>query len=100
MANSPLLHSYPWYISDWLGSETRFGMNTEERAIYRDLLDHCWQHGSLPTDTRVLSAMSAVTLHQFNRAWPKVSAKFFEKGGRYFNEKVNEKRDSVLRAHE
>ena len=53
--DSPLLASYPWYFSDWRSSEARASMNSRERYLYRELLDHCWEKGSLPFENQNLA---------------------------------------------
>ncbi len=53
-----MIHSYPWYPKDWRGSETRMRLTLAGRSIYRDLLDHCWEEGSLPTDHRILAGIA------------------------------------------
>jgi hypothetical protein len=67
---------YSWFASQWLASETRLSMNTSERAIYRDLLDHCYEVGSVPDNRVILANMPLVSLEEFDRAWPAVSRKF------------------------
>jgi hypothetical protein len=65
-----------WNPTKWLSSETRFGMNTSERAIYLDLLFLNYEKGSLPSDLDQLAGMAVVSREEFDRAWPKVSKKF------------------------
>jgi len=60
---------YPWFASQWLASESRLSMTTSERAIYRDLLDHCYEAGSIPNRRVVLANMAAVSLDEFDPAW-------------------------------
>lgn len=95
-----MIHSYPWYPQDWRGSETRMRLTLAERSIYRDLLDHCWEQGSLPTDERVLAGIAGATVKEFKQCWPAVSTKFEERDGRFYNSKVDEKRPELERWHE
>ncbi|MCC6591630.1 MAG: YdaU family protein [Bryobacterales bacterium] len=67
---------YKWYPSNWLSSETRLRMTATERSIYRDLLDICYQEGSIPNDERILTNLAAVSRKEFTDAWPEVSKKF------------------------
>jgi len=85
-----LLHSYPWYIKDWLLSEARLTMTLEERGLYRDLLDHFFDQGSLPTNEAALLRMAACDAKEFRRAWPAVRTKFEERDGRLYNQKAAE----------
>lgn len=85
-----LVHSYPWYIKDWLLSEARLTMTLEERGLYRDLLDHFFDQGSLPTNEAALLRMAACDAKEFRRAWPAVRNKFEEREGRLYNSKAAE----------
>lgn len=67
-----MLASYPWYIADWLSSRRRAVMTLEERGLYRDVLDLCYQHGSVPANERVLRRMVGCDEEEFGRAWPAV----------------------------
>lgn len=95
-----MIHSYPWYIADWRGSEKRLSMTLEEKAVYRELLDHCWEHGSLPNDEKVLAKISTATASEFRRIWPKVKQAFSVTGDRLIHEKVEAKRPEVIRLAE
>lgn len=95
-----VIHSYPWYIADWRGSETRIRMTLEERAIYRDLLDHCWEQGSLPNDEQMLAKICSATPSEFKRSWPAVKKSFIEDGDRIRHAKVDAKRPEVIRLTE
>ncbi len=85
-----MIHSYPWYIKDWLLSEARLTMTLEERGLYRDLLDHFFDQGSLPVNEAALLRMAACDPKEFRRAWPTVRTKFEERDGRLYNQKAAE----------
>lgn len=51
------LQSYPWHVEHWLASETRAAFGLAERGLYRELVDLCWHHGSLPAAQDTLCAM-------------------------------------------
>lgn len=85
-----MIHSYPWYIKDWLLSEARLTMTLEERGLYRDLLDHFFDQGSLPVNESALLRMAACDAKEFRRAWPAVRPKFEERDGRLYNQKASE----------
>jgi uncharacterized protein YdaU (DUF1376 family) len=67
---------YKWHSARWLSSRSRLTMNTSERSIYRDLLDHLYIDGNIPTDPKALAMMAAVSEEEFDRAWPVVSRRF------------------------
>lgn len=75
-------------------------MTSEQRGVYRELLDHCWETGSLPTEELVLFKISRATKCEWRRSWPVVSRQFFEEKGRLRNQKVDEKRPEIERWHE
>lgn len=89
------IHSYPWYIADWRGSEAVLSMNLEQRGLYRELLDHCWDAGSLPTDEAMLRRLASAEPAEFKRSWPAVRHQFYEKDGRLYHRKVDEKRGEL-----
>ncbi len=81
-------------------------MNTSQRSIYRDLLDHCYEAGSIPGDQTILARMAAVPQEEFDAAWPIVGKKFVphpELEGRLTNPRVIEElayREAKSRAGE
>jgi len=92
-------------------------MNLGERGLYRELLDHCWEAGSLPLDYRSLPTRSSANnsstigrkqyddsllvkiatcdVREFRKYWPKVREQFYEKDGRLWHRKVDEKRADI-----
>ena len=94
------IHSYPWYFADWRSSEAVLSMTAEQRGIYRELLDYCWEAGSLPADERLLQRMSLATDAEWRRSWPVVQQMFMERAGRLYHPKVDERRPELLRWHE
>ncbi len=95
-----MIHSYPWYFADWLQSEARFDLSLSERGLYRDLLDLCYQDGSIPSDERRLRLMAACGDDEFTSAWEKVKNLFEERDGRLYNEKVSGVRGRIEQWHE
>src|SRR6266481_53199 len=83
-----MIHSYPWYIKDWLLSETRLSMTLAERGLYRDMLDIFFEHGSLPTQPELIRKSAACQLKEFRKSFPNVRKQFYEKDGRLYNEKA------------
>jgi uncharacterized protein YdaU (DUF1376 family) len=95
-----MIHSYPWYVADWRSSETRIKLSPAERCLYRELLDYCWIEGSLPMEESLLASISAFDPKEFRKCWPAVKPHFFEREGRLFNRKVDERRPELARWHE
>ncbi len=85
------VHSYPWYIADWIESETRHGMTLGERGLYRELLDRCYKEGSIPDSVDMLCRLCACELKEFQKCWPKVRDQFsLTEDGRLEHARVNE----------
>lgn len=92
------LHSYPFYINDWRTSEAVQSMTLEAQGLYRNLLDICWERGSLPTEPRALQILAMARDDEFERAWPAVAACFDLYEGRLYNRKVDDKRPAIVDA--
>jgi len=92
-----MIHSYPWYFADWRSSEAVLCMTLEQRGLYRELLDHCWEAGSLPADEGALRKISQATDKEWARSWPKVASQFLKRDGRLWHSKVDERRPELLR---
>jgi uncharacterized protein YdaU (DUF1376 family) len=90
------IHSYPWYTDDWYGKETWLSMNCEERGIYRDLLDHCYEEGSLPDSEAVLQKRCGATDKEWKRSSATPLAQFKRVEGRLRHAKVDEVRPKLL----
>lgn len=100
MSDEPRLASYPWYFDDWRGSEARAALNGEERNLYRELLDHCWEKGSLPNDQKTLQNLAGIGTREFTRSFKKVKNYFtLLEDGRYHHKKVDEKRKELIGFH-
>jgi len=70
----------PWvrfFAAKYLSSPTRLMMNTSQRAIYLDLLFYIHEHGGrIPKDPKKLAVLAAVSLTEFEAAWPVVGKHF------------------------
>ncbi len=66
------------------------------RCVYRELLDQCWKHGSLPKDHEILAKMALVSSREFRSAWKEISPLFEEKNGEFHHELVDEKRPQLV----
>lgn len=94
-----MIHSYPWYPADWRGSKAVMLMNAAERGIYRELLDYCWQDGSIPNDEVMLMKMARCTPAEWRKAWPVVAREFPLIDGVRRNPKVDERRPGLVDWH-
>lgn len=65
--------------------------------MYRELLDYCWQNGSLPRDEKHLSKIADCTVSQLRKHWQTFGKMFILNGERYENEKVNAARPGLVR---
>jgi len=90
------MNSYPWFIDNWLSSRTRMRLSPLARCVYRELIDQCWKHGSLPKDEKILAKMSLVSDKEFRAAWREIEELFVEKNGELHHETVDEKRPQLV----
>lgn len=98
---SETIHSYPWYPADWRGSEVVATMTIEERGLYRELLDFCWEIGDLPESQDSLRKLARAEKSEWKRCWPKIEQLFpIGPDGRRHNPKVDERRGELTRWHE
>lgn len=65
----------PLYIGDFIADTQHLGAT--ETGIYIRLIMHCWQHGSIPTDTHQLALISHCDPRQWHRH-QKTVLKFFD----------------------
>lgn len=86
----------PVYASDWLSSERRHTMTFEARGLYWDLLLLAWKEHGLPSDLRLLAKMHGLTNHKFRLLWSMISPCFYEKSGRFLNEKQEQVRAELI----
>jgi uncharacterized protein YdaU (DUF1376 family) len=90
------MNSYPWFIDNWLSSRTRMRLSPLARCVYRELIDQCWKHGSLPKDEKILAKMALVSDKEFRAAWREIEELFVEKNGELHHETVDEKRPQLV----
>lgn len=66
--------AYQWYPRDFQADEHVRLMTFEQRGIYRELLDHAWLHGSIPSDLTILSRLlgNGITPRRLGRLWPAI----------------------------
>lgn len=96
-----VLHSYPWYISDWRDSRARARMSIEQRGLYREILDLCYKDGSVPSDEEMLRTLCGATEREWKRAWPVVSKQFASgEEGELINPRASEQLPELIRLAE
>lgn len=88
-----MIHSFPFYISDWRDSDARMTFTPIEKLLYLELFIYCWKDGHLPNDLDALRMISGLREDDFAAAWPKVRTKFEERDGALHHWKVDEKRE-------
>jgi uncharacterized protein YdaU (DUF1376 family) len=87
---------YPWYVGEWMSSGTARAMTLEQRGLFRELLDHQWNEGSLPADETQLQRLASATPEEFSRSWPIVKQRFTPRKGRLCNGRLEEIRKDQL----
>lgn len=79
-----------WWIDRWRKSTAFTDMTLEEQGAYRNLLEETWlRGGAIPTDRRVL-ARACGDVKRWAKVEAKVLRKFYETGGEYRHETVDE----------
>lgn len=74
------IYYYQWEFNRWLGSGTRADMSLNDRAIYRDLLDHQAANGSLPDDVAALANRAMCSIGQMEAFMQRWGDRLFPKG--------------------
>ncbi len=67
---------FPFYYTDFFGSERVMVMDNEQIGCYLRLLSHQWIEGSVPADEERLLLVMCVTADGFKRVWPRVKLCF------------------------
>ncbi len=67
---------YPWSLTSWLTSRTRAELDMAGRGIYRELIDHCYAQGSIPSDPATICRLVGCTGEELARTWPKIKRHF------------------------
>jgi uncharacterized protein YdaU (DUF1376 family) len=81
-----------------MSSGSARAMTLEQRGLYRELLDHQWNDGSLPNDEEALQRLGNATAQEWKRAWPKVRQRFVERDdGRLWNPKLERVRREQMK---
>ena len=94
--STPKRHSYPWYVSDWWNSETRAKFSPAQRGLFRDLLDLCYMHGSIPSDRRAISRLLGCDGRAISQLIDSVLVSFYLRpDGRYGHKRCDEILDKL-----
>lgn len=84
----------PWFPRDFIAATRHLAL--AERGAYRELLDHQWELGRLPTDEMRLARILGVTVDEFRPIWASICDKFESIGGALFNKRLEEHRKESL----
>lgn len=80
--------AYQWNVIDARGDEVFMVMTYEQRGVYRELLDHQWLEGSIPSEPEQIARLLHLTPTRFAKLWPLISGKFRAKNNRLVNERL------------
>jgi hypothetical protein len=72
----PEITYYQWNIPRWQSSDTRTRLDAAGRGIFRELLDLCYVHGSIPKDEGLRATKAGCTLDELRRVWPIIGRHF------------------------
>ena len=85
--------AYQWYPKDYQSDADVIAMTLEQEGAYRRLLDACWLECGLPTaPERLWRLAKCRNRQQFDRLWPAIKGKFFERRGRLYNRRLERER--------
>lgn len=88
---------YCFYPKDFYGSRKVRVMNFIERALYREMIDLCWDSGSCPDDPQEVAEEVGVDPDLVEKSWKKVRKCFIEVDGVLTHDRVEAERDRALR---
>jgi uncharacterized protein YdaU (DUF1376 family) len=82
----------PWYVDDWLSSDTITGFSVEQEGAYARLLMRAWKQPgcSLPNDDAILARFSRLGSRWRKVGRPIIDACFVRENGRLVNLKQRE----------
>jgi len=101
---STALPYYRWWVQDYRGSRNVQRLTWQQRGIYRELLDECWDKGAIPDDPEALADIVGCDEAEMRAAWVPIRRLFaVAEDGRMFSprlekERTAEDRVRVLRA--
>jgi len=67
---------YRWYVQDYRASRGAQRLTWQERGIYRELLDECWDKGVIPDDIEKLAEIARCPVGPMAEAWPNIRRLF------------------------
>ena len=96
-----MIYSYPWYFRDWRASDARATMTLAERGLYREILDLCYENGSVTSDEKELAKLIGCSLKSLRNGIKSV-AKHLQvlPSGDYSHPKVLESLPDIIRLKE
>lgn len=93
---------YRWWVQDYRGSRNVQRLTWQEKGIYRELIDECWDKGAIPDDIAALADIVGCPEKVMRSAWTKLYPLFTDHGGtmtspRLEKERSAEDRDRLLK---
>lgn len=67
---------YPWYVTLYRANRKVRRLTYVERGLYRELLDECWDDGSIPDDVPKLAEIAGCPVGVMAEAWPNLRPLF------------------------
>ena len=90
---------YRWYVQDYRGSRSVQRLTWQERGIYRDLIDECWDKGCIPDDPAALADVVGCQVEEMAEAWPRIRRLFEEYGdGLLYSPRLEKERSAADRS--
>lgn len=85
---------FPFFGSDFYGSEHVRMMTWEERGLYMFLLWHAWVHGSIPKEVEKLAKLFDRDVEWMEARWKALEPCWCEIDGRLHNQRLDEERSN------
>jgi uncharacterized protein YdaU (DUF1376 family) len=84
----------PWFPRDFIAATRHLAL--AERGAYRELLDHQWELGRLPSDETRLARILGVTVDEFRPIWISICDKFVLIDGNLLNKRLEDHRKESI----
>ncbi len=71
------VHFYEFGIDRWFMSETRLRCSLAAKGAYRELLDYCYKHGSIPAEPAGMAAICGCLIDEMATVLPAFRSNFY-----------------------
>lgn len=83
---------YRWWVQDYRGSRNVQRLTWQERGMYRELIDECWDKGGIPDDCDALAEIIGCERWEIDAAWSNLRKLFVEADGHLVSPRLEKER--------